>query len=148
MRSETILVVLSLLLLAGSAIAEDITTDSAAPEMESVHNPYLGMERDGRIPKVEKATYVDRPERWRYVPEGRIKPGNFFERFLVSSFVVPLVFSNADIGTGLGLAITDIDFRKQRRREFLGGFFSYTTEEQQSYVLRWRRWLKHVDLPG
>jgi hypothetical protein len=148
MRAETILVALSLLLLAGSAIGQDITTDSAAPEMESVHNPYLGMERDGRIPKVEKAAYVDRPERWRYVPEGRIKPGNFFERFLVSSFVVPLVFSNSDIGTGLGLAITDIDFRKQRRREFLGGFFSYTTEEQQSYVLRWRRWLKHVDLPG
>jgi hypothetical protein len=45
------------------------------------------------------------------------------------------------------LALTDIDFRNQRRREFLGGFFSYTTEGQQSYVLLWRRWLKHLDLP-
>jgi hypothetical protein len=82
------------------------------------------------------------------VPEGRIKPGNFFQRFLVSSFVVPIIFSNSDVGTGFGLALTDIDFRKQRRREFLGGFFSYTTKGQQSYVLRWRRWLKHMDVPG
>jgi hypothetical protein len=124
------------------------STTPAAPEMESVYDPYSGMERNGRIPEVDKAHYVDHPERWRYVPEGRIKPGNFLSRFLVSSFVVPLFFSNSDVGTGFGLALTDIDFRQQRRREFMGGFFSYTTEGQQSYVLRWRRWLKHIDLPG
>jgi hypothetical protein len=106
------------------------------------------MDRDGRIPMIDKSDYVDRPERWRYVPEGRIKPGNILQRFLVSSFIVPIVFSNSDVGTGFGLALTDIDFRRQRRREFLGGFFSYTTEGQQSYVLRWRRWLKHMDVPG
>jgi len=148
MRLVLVLAGLSLMLLAGPAGAVDRSTDSAAPEMESVHNPYLGMDRDGRIPKIDKSAYVARPERWRYVPEGRIKPGNFLQRFLVSSFVVPLIFSNSDIGTGFGLALTDIDFRKQRRREFLGGFFSYTTEGQQSYVLRWRRWLKHMDVPG
>jgi hypothetical protein len=147
MRAEILWVALCPCLLAGPALAEDLTTDSAAPEMESVYNPYLGMERDGRIPAVDKSAYVDRPERWRYVPEGRIKPGNVLQRFLVSSFAVPLFFSNSDVGTGFGLALTDIDFRKQRRREFLGGFFSYTTEGQQSYVLRWRRWLKHMDLP-
>ena len=121
--------------------------DIVSPELESVYDPFEGMDRDGRIPKVDKAAYVDRPERWRYVPEGRIKPGNIFDRFLVSSFAVPIFFSNQDVGTGFGIALTDIDFRKQRRREFLGGFFSYTTEGQQSYVMRWRRWLKHIEVP-
>ncbi len=148
MRIELVSIVLCLLLLVGPALAEETSADSTAREMESVSNPYLGMDRDGRIPRIDKSAYVDRPERWRYVPEGRIKPGNFLQRFLVSSFIVPIIFSNSDVGTGFGLALTDIDFRKQRRREFLGGFFSYTTEGQQSYVLRWRRWLKHMDVPG
>lgn len=148
MRIELVSIVLCLLLLVGPALAEETSADSTAREMESVYNPYLGMDRDGRIPRIDKSAYVDRPERWRYVPEGRIKPGNFLQRFLVSSFIVPIIFSNSDVGTGFGLALTDIDFRRQRRREFLGGFFSYTTEGQQSYVLRWRRWLKHMDVPG
>jgi hypothetical protein len=148
MRANVLLVIGLLGLLANPVFAEEQTTNSAAPELESVYDPYRGMDRDGRIPRVDKSIYVDHPERWRYVPEGRIKPGNFLERFLVSSFVVPLIFSDSDVGTGFGLALTDIDFRKQRRREFLGGFFSYTTEGQQSYVLRWRRWLKHMDVPG
>jgi hypothetical protein len=130
------------------ASAQESSPDSAAPEMESVYDPYRGMDADGRIPKVDKAALVPRPERWRYVPEGRLKPGSFFERFLVSSFVVPLFFSNADVGTGLGFALTDIDFRGKRRREFMGAFLTYTTEGQQSYVLRWRRWLKHIEVPG
>jgi len=137
-----------LVLMAAVASAQDSRPDSAAPEMESVYDPYRGMDADGRIPKVDKAELVSRPERWRYVPEGRLKPGSFFKRFLVSSFVVPLFFSNSDVGTGLGLALTDIDFRGKRRREFMGAFLSYTTEGQQSYVLRWRRWLKHIEVPG
>lgn len=136
------------LLGSGSAAAEDPATTLSAPEMESVYDPYRGMDPDGRIPRIDKSAYVDRPSRWRYIPEGRIKPGNLFERFLVSSFIVPLFFQSSDVGTGFGAAITDIDFRKQRRREFLGGFFSYTTEGQQSYVVRWRRWLRHMDVPG
>jgi hypothetical protein len=105
------------------------------------------MDQNGRIPMIDKAALVPRPERWRYVPEGRLKPGGFFERFLVSSFLIPLFFANSDIGVGVGLAITDIDFRAQRLREFMGAFFSYTSEGQQSYVLRWRRWLKHLEVP-
>ncbi|MFK7895099.1 MAG: hypothetical protein AB8G23_04640 [Myxococcota bacterium] len=132
---------------ASSALAEDAEPKLSEPELESVYDPYEGMDRDGRIPTIEKSRYVERPERWRYIPEGRIKPGNIFDRFLVSSFIVPLFFQNSDVGTGLGLAVTDVDFRKQRRREFLGAFLSYTTEGQQSYVLRWRRWLKHLDVP-
>ena len=129
------------------AAAEESAPQPAAPEVESVYDPYRGMDKNGRIPEVDKAKYVDHPERWRYIPEGRIKPGNVFSRFLVSTFALPIVFHNADVGTGLGIALTDIDFRQQRRREFVGGFFSYTTEGQQSYVLRWRRWLKHMDVP-
>lgn len=138
------------LLAAGSASAQapEAQAQPAAPELERVYDPYRGMDVDGRIPEVDKGALVDHPERWRYIPEGRIKPGNYFQRFLVSSFAVPLFFHNADVGTGLGIGLTDIDFRQQRRREFLGGFFSYTTEGQQSYTLRWRRWLKHLDVPG
>ena len=135
--------------LAGALEAtESPETTLAAPEMESVYDPYRGMDPSGLIPRIDKSAYVDHPSRWRYIPEGRIKPGNLFQRFLVSSFIVPLFFQSADVGTGFGAAITDIDFRKQRRREFLGGFFSYTTEGQQSYVVRWRRWLRHMDVPG
>jgi hypothetical protein len=148
MRRGLCWIIVAMAMVANAAFAQDRGPDQAAPEMESVHDPYQGMDADGRIPEIDKSLYVDRPERWRYVPEGRIDPGNLFERFLVSSFIVPIVFRSADVGTGFGLALTDIDFRKQRRREFLGGFFSYTTEGQQSYVLRWRRWLRHVDVPG
>lgn len=139
--------VLASVLVGSLARAEDSAPQPATPEIESVYDPYRGMDADGRIPEVDKARFVDHPERWRYIPEGRIKPGNYFQRFLVSSFALPIFFHNADVGTGLGVALTDIDFRQQRRREFLGGFFSYTTEGQQSYVLRWRRWLKHMDVP-
>ncbi len=128
--------------------ANDSGADSAAPKIESVYDPYRGMDEDGRIPKIDKAALVARPERWRYVPEGRLKPGGFFERFLISSFLVPLFFANSDVGIGVGVALTDIDFRAQRRREFMGAFISYTTEGQQSYVLRWRRWIKHLEVPS
>ncbi|MDH5575997.1 MAG: BamA/TamA family outer membrane protein [Nitrospirota bacterium] len=128
-------------------VAEDSVVDAAAPEVEVVYDPYRGVDENGRIPRIDKAALIARPERWRYVPEGRIKPGGFFERFLVSSFLIPLFFANSDVGIGLGLALTDIDFRAQRRREFMGAFLSYTTEGQQSYVLRWRRWLKHLEVP-
>ncbi len=141
-------IALCLVIAAPPALSEDSEPDLAAPEVEAVYDPYRGMDPNGRIPTIDKSLYVERPERWRYIPEGRIKPGNILQRFLVSSFIVPIFFSNQDVGTGFGLALTDIDFRKQRRREFLGGFFSYTTEQQQSYVVRWRRWTKHMDVPG
>ncbi len=91
---------------------------------------------------------IEHPTRWRYIPEGRIKPGNVLQRLLVSSFVAPFIFRDGDVGTGFGLALTDIDFRLQRRREFLGVFGSYTTKGQQRYALAWRRWLRVRDLPG
>lgn len=112
------------------------------------HDPFQGMEPSGRIPKIVLPEDVPSPERWRYIPEGRIKPGNVLERFLVSSFVAPQLFFEQDIGAGAGIALTDIDFRNERRREFLGAFFSYTTEGQQRYRLIWHRWIHHRDLPG
>jgi hypothetical protein len=111
-------------------------------------DPLRGMEPSGRIPKVELPADVPNPERWRYIPEGRLKPGNVFQRFLVSSFAAPQVFFEQAIGFGGGIALTDIDFRDQRRREFLGAFFSYTSEGQQNYRAIWRRWLYHRELPG
>src|SRR5437763_4559332 len=105
------------------------------------------MERSRRIAKVPLPEVVPIAERWRYLPEGRIMPGNIFQRFLVSSFIAPQFFFEQDIGAGGGIALTDIDFRTQRRQEFLGAFLSYTTEGQQKYRAIWRRWLHHRDLP-
>ncbi|MDA3963035.1 MAG: BamA/TamA family outer membrane protein, partial [Planctomycetota bacterium] len=111
------------------------------------YDPLAGMNADGSIPKVALPDDLDRPDRWRYIPEGRIKPGNIFQRFLVSTFIAPIVIAEQDIGAGGGLALTDIDFRGQRRREFLGVFATYTTEGQQRYAVSWRRWLEHRELP-
>jgi Omp85 superfamily domain len=129
----------------GAVVA--VLVAGAQPAELPAHDPLQGMEPSGRIPKVLLPEDLPNPERWRYLPEGRIKPGNFFQRLLVSSFIAPQVFYEQDIGVGGGIAITDIDFRNQRRREFLGAFLSYTTEGQQKYRAIWRRWLHHRDLP-
>ena len=138
----TLIFGLALAILAARLVVE---AQEAGP---SRHDPFQGMEPSGRIPKVPLPEDLPNPEHWRYLPEGRIKPGNIFERFLVSSFVAPQLFFEQDIGAGAGIALTDIDFRSERRREFLGAFLSYTTEGQQKYRLIWRRWLHHQDLPA
>jgi hypothetical protein len=134
-------------LIAGLALAMVIVTPAEAEQgTPSGHDPFQGMEPSGRIPRAPLPADLPNPERWRYIPEGRIKPGNVFERFLVSSFIAPQFFFEQDVGAGGGIALTDIDFRGQRRREFLGAFLTYTTEGQQKYRLIWRRWLLHRDL--
>ena len=110
-------------------------------------DPWDGIERDGRIPKPDLPPGTPHPERWRYIPEGRIKPGNLFQRFLVSSFIAPFITNDSDVGFGGGISLTDIDFRQQRRREFAGAFLSYTDKGQQSYKAVWRRWLHHIEAP-
>jgi len=117
-------------------------------ELAAPYRPGLGMEDNGRIPKVPLPEDLPEPERWRYIPEGRIMPGNVFQRLLVSSFITPQIFFQQDVGLGGGIALTDIDFRAQRRQEFLGAFLTYTTEGQERYRLLWRRWLYHREVPG
>lgn len=112
------------------------------------YDPLAGVDANGRIPKVPFPDDIVHPQRWRYIPEGRIKPGSVIDRFLVSSFVAPLVVSEEDVGTGGGLTLTDIDFRNQRRREFAGLFASYTSKGQQRYAFVHQRWLHQRDLPG
>ena len=120
--------------------------EAAEPTAPPAYDPLEGMDPSGRIPKIALPDDLPEPSRWRYIPEGRLKPGTLIERHLVSSFVTPQVFFAQDIGAGGGLALTDIDFRDQRRREFLGAFLTYTTEGQQKYRLVWRRFLHHQDL--
>ncbi len=137
---------------AAGAAAESASSDTG-PDLSDItgiegHDPYEGMDRNGRVPKIEKPADLVHPERWRYIPEGRIPPGNIFQRFLVTSFIIPFVFRDGDVGTGAGVGLTDIDFRGQRRREFAGVFLSYTSKGQQSYFGLWRRWLHTRDLPG
>ena len=137
------------LLALGAARAEDIDPADPAPADEPrVFDPLQGIDQDGRIPGILRPADLPNPERWRYIPEGRLKPGNVFQRFLVSSMIAPFVFYDGDVGVGFGVALIDIDFREQRRREFAGAFLSYTTEGQQNYTFVWRRWIHHLELPG
>jgi len=139
--------VLAALLLAGTG-GGAAASSGATPDPAADFDPWDGIDRDGRIPKVEKPDDLVNPDRWRYIPEGRLKPGNVFQRFLVSSFIAPFFFRDTDVGVGGGVAITDLDFRQQRRQEFLGLFLSYTTEGQQSYTGVWKRWLHHREAEG
>jgi hypothetical protein len=138
--------ILTLLILALVSPAGQATADEIEGSYERVYDPWEGMEKDGRIPKVELPEDLPNPDRWRYIPPGRIKPGNFFERFLTSSFISPVLFRDADVGWGFGLAVADLDFRKQRRQEFIGLSGSYTTEGQQNYNIIWNRWLEQINL--
>jgi hypothetical protein len=111
-------------------------------------DPSEGIDPDGRIPALTKPDDLPNPDQWRYIPEGRLKPGNLFQRLLVSSVIAPFVFHDSDVGTGFGATVVDIDFREQRRRELAGAFLSYTTEGQQNYVFFWKRWLHHLEVPS
>ncbi len=111
------------------------------------YDPYRGMDVDGRIPKPELPADLQRPERWRYTPPARLKPGGILDRFLVSSFVTPIVFREEDIGFGGGLALTDVDFRNQNYREFANIVLTYSGEGQQTYRMNWSSWLNHRMLP-
>ncbi len=111
------------------------------------YDPWEGMDRNGRIPRAARPPGLSNPGRWRYIPEGRLKPGSVFDRFLVSTFFAPFVFRNGDVGTGGGIALTDVDFRLQDRQEMLAAAGSHTTKGQQAYTLIWRRWLEHMKLP-
>ncbi len=115
---------------------------------EGAYDPLSGMDETGRIPAILRPEKLKHPDRWRYLPEGRLKPGSVLDRFLVSSFITPYVFSSRDVGTGVGLAISDVDFRQQRRQERSALLLSYTSEGQGEYRIKWRRWLHHMELPA
>lgn len=110
------------------------------------YDPYRGMDYSGRIPKPAFPDDLKRPERWRYTPPARIKPGNIIDRFWVSSFITPIIFREEDIGFGGGLALTDIDFRGQNFQEFANITATYSAEGQQNFRINWSKWLNHRQL--
>lgn len=118
----------------------------AQQDPATTYHPLAGMDENGRIERPQLPDDLPNPDRWRYTPPGRIKPGNPLERFLVSSFITPLLFREADIGAGGGIALTDIDFRNQDYREFANVLVTYSEEGQQAYRMNWRRWLNHRKL--
>ena len=130
-------------LLLTAAVAQTVAEEPPRPEF----HPYNGMDQDGRIPKVDPPADALHPERWRYTPEARMKPGSIWDRFLVSSFVSPLIFREQDIGFGGGVALTDVDFRDQRYREFANVLLTYSEEGQQAFKINWQRWLEHREMP-
>lgn len=149
-----LLPLLGLLLYPPVGVANELSTngtdqtESTEKKDPIAYDPFAGMEPDGRIPKKGLPDDIKNPGRWRYIPEGRIKPGDVLDRLFVSSFITPIVFYDQEVGAGGGVAMTDIDFRQQRRREFAGIFLSYTTEGQQRYAMVWQRWLNHREIEG
>jgi hypothetical protein len=140
-----------LILLTTTAVFSAVATGTAQQSVQtrkSKPDPFDGMDRNGRIPKKSLPEHIKHPDRWRYFPEGRLVPGNMFERFLISSFFSPIIFREEDIGTGGGIAITDVDFRNKRRQEFANIVVTYSAEGQQTYRMNWRRWTNHIELPG
>ena len=106
------------------------------------------MDPSGRIPKPPFPDDLKRPERWRFTPPARIKPGGLLDRFLVSSFLSPVLFREEDIGFGGGLALTDVDFRNKGYREFANIVLTYSEEGQQTYRINWSTWLNHRKMPN
>lgn len=112
------------------------------------YDPNLNMAPDGTtVIKPQLPADLPNPDRWRYTPGGRIKPGNPFERFLVSTWITPLFFRSEDVGFGGGLAFTDVDFRNLGWREFANIVASYTEEGQQRFSFHWQHWLHHRAIP-
>ncbi len=106
-----------------------------------------GQDADGRIPLQPLPAGIDERDRWRYLPPARMKVGSFIDRFGVTSYAFPIVFSEEAIGTGVGAGIVDTDFRNRGRAEIAVAFASITTEGQQQYVAAWRRNLHQVPEP-
>lgn len=111
------------------------------------YDPLSGINPDGSI-QARKPQDLPHRERWRYIPEGRLKPGNVFQRFLTSSFISPVFFREEDVGFGGGFSIVDTDFLNSRRRMFANTVVTYTSEGQQNYKMNWRQWLHHREVPG
>jgi len=91
---------------------------------------------------------LDHPDRWRWISEQRMPPGNLFERVLITSFITPVVFFQGDVGAGGGAGITDLDFLNKRRSQFASIWATYTSEGQRRFSLSWGKWLSHLDVPG
>jgi outer membrane protein assembly factor BamA len=135
--------------LAGAARAQEPEAPgSDLPAAEPAVARGSGIDPDGRIPRAQRPPDLPNPERWRYIPEGRIPSGNFFQRFLVTSAGLPTVFKSSDAGWGGGIGLGDLDFRNQRRRENIAIYGTYSEEKQQSYGFAWRRWLHQRELAG
>ncbi len=67
--------------------AQEPVTSAHQDHQEKRHDILEGTEKNGRIPKSKRPDDLPHPNRWRYVPEGRLMDGNIFDRFLVSSFI-------------------------------------------------------------
>ncbi|MCK6487595.1 MAG: outer membrane protein assembly factor [Planctomycetes bacterium] len=133
---------------AGAAEPDGQDPVPAATPADQPFNPLRGLDGDGRIPKVALPADLPNPARWRYIPEGRIKPGGVVERLFVTTFIAPILYFEEAVGAGGGIALTDIDFRNQRRREFVGLFVARSTQGQERYAGVWQRWLDHREVPG
>ncbi|MAE77732.1 MAG: hypothetical protein CMJ85_12790 [Planctomycetes bacterium] len=129
-------------------VATAAVRTSIAQTKQKPYDPNQNMALDGTTAiKPKLPADLPNPDRWRYTPGGRIKPGNMFDRFLVTTWVTPILFREEDIGFGGGLAITDIDFRNQGWREFANIVASHSSKGQQTFRFDWRRWLHHRPIP-
>ncbi len=119
-----------------------------APSTLPPVDPELGWAKGGVIPRESRPSDIDHPERWRYLPPGRIVPGSMLDRFLITSFIGPYAYYTREVGFGAGVAITDIDFRAQHRREAASISAERSTLGEEQYSIDWSRDLGHIDLPN
>ena len=126
-----------------------VEVDSEAPDPGTVAatTATLGQDPDGRIPLIAKPAEIAGQERWRYIPAARVKEGGFIERFGITTFAVPFVFSEEAIGTGVGIGLIDIDFMHHDRRDTAALFASRTTLGQEQYALVWQHLLQSRRMP-
>lgn len=125
-----------------------LAQDAVAPVDSRSNDPTAGINEDGSIPRRPMPPGLNAPERWRYVPEGRLVEGSILDRFMISTFAIPVFFYQEDLGLGMGLNLTDINFLDSRRRQLLNLAATYSTEGQQSYAAFWRWLPRHEEVQG
>ena len=66
------------------------------------HRANAGIEEDGSIKRGQMPDGINNPDRWRYIPEGRLIEGTIAERLMNSTFVIPIFFYEKSLGSGFG----------------------------------------------
>ena len=107
-----------------------------------------GIDEDGGIQRGQLPTGLNHPERWRFIPEGRLIEGTVGDRLWVSTFVFPIYAYSEDVGSVFGVNFSDLNFGGSRRKEFLNVIATVSTEGQRNFAAFWRSRPEHYEVDG
>lgn len=116
--------------------------------LSAQHPATQGIDKKGAISRENVPKDLQHPERWRYIPEGKLIEGSIYDRLWNSVFVVPVFFREESLGSGFGINYTDFNFNNSRRRQLLNIGATYSTEGQQRLGIFWRRRPDHREVKG